>query len=115
MESMKKIIAIIRPHQISDVRDALQEAGVGGITVTETMGYGRQRGHAETYRGNEYSVAFNPKVKVEVVAAASKVAVLVEAILKAARTGKVGDGKIFVEPVEEAVRIRTGERNVDAV
>jgi nitrogen regulatory protein PII len=112
---MKKIIAVIRPHQIDDVREALQNVGVGGITITETLGYGRQRGHAESYRGTEYSVAFNPKVKIEVVAAASKVPGLIEAIAKVARTGKVGDGKIFVEPVEEAVRIRTGERNVDAV
>jgi len=112
---MKKIEAIIKPFKLDDVKAALQNIGVGGLSVTEVKGFGRQKGHTEIYRGAEYVVEFVPKVKVEVVVAADAVPVTVERIVAAARTGKIGDGKIFVSDVEEVVRIRTGERGRDAL
>ncbi len=113
--SLKKIEAIIRPHKIDDVKDAVLSCGVRGMTVTEVQGFGRQHGHDELYRGSEYIEHFIPKAKVEVVVPAERALEVVEAIRKAARTGKVGDGKIFVTSVEHAVRIRTGETGEDAV
>ena len=112
---MKKIEAIIKPFKLDEVKEALQEAGLQGITVTEAKGFGRQKGHTELYRGAEYVVDFLPKVKVEVVLNDDAVDAAIDAILKAAATGRIGDGKIFVSPVEEAIRIRTGERGPDAV
>ena len=112
---MKKIEAIIKPFKLDDVKDALHEVGVSGITVTEVKGFGRQKGHTELYRGAEYVVDFLPKVKVEVVVADSLVDKAMDAIVKSARTGKIGDGKIFVLPVEQVVRIRTGEQGQDAI
>ena len=112
---MKLITAIIRPFKLDDVRGALTEAGVSGITVTEVKGFGRQKGHTELYRGAEYVVDFLPKVKVEVVVNTGDVDRCVEAIVRAARTGKIGDGKIFVTSVERVVRIRTGEEDESAV
>jgi len=112
---MKKIEAIIKPFKLDDVTDALQEAGVTGITVTEAKGFGRQKGHTELYRGAEYVVDFLPKVKIEVVVEDPMLDKVVEAILNAARTGRIGDGKIFISEVAEAVRIRTGETGKDAV
>ncbi len=112
---MKKIEAIIKPFKLDDVKEALHEVGVEGMTVTEIKGFGRQRGHTEIYRGAEYVVDFLPKVKVEVVVPAEIVHVALEAIERAARTGRIGDGKIFVTAVEEAVRIRTGERGEAAL
>ncbi len=112
---MKKIEAIIKPFKLDDVKDALTEAGVQGITAVEAKGFGRQRGHTELYKGAEYVVDFLPKVKVEVVVDDELVPKVVDAIERAAKTGKIGDGKIFVLPVDEAVRIRTGERGVDAL
>ena len=112
---MKLITAIIRPSKLDDVRDALTEAGVTGVTVTEVKGYGRQKGHTELYRGAEYVIDFLPKVKVEVVVEDSLVDNVVEAIENAARTGRIGDGKIFVIDVEQAIRIRTGDRGADAI
>jgi len=112
---MKKIEAIIKPFKLDDVKAALQDMGVGGLSVTEVKGFGRQKGHTEIYRGAEYVVAFVPKVKVEVVVAADAVPVAVDRIIAAARTGKIGDGKIFVYDVEEVVRIRTGERGREAL
>jgi nitrogen regulatory protein PII len=106
---MKKIDAIIKPFKLDDVKDALAELGIDGMTVTEVKGYGRQKGHTEIYRGSEYTVDFLPKIKIEVVLIESLVDPAVAAIIKAAQTGKIGDGKIFVLPVEEAVRIRTEE------
>jgi len=106
---MKKIEAIIKPFKLDEVKEALQEVGLQGITVTEAKGFGRQKGHTELYRGAEYVVDFLPKIRVEVVLADSLVEPAIEAIIKAARTGKIGDGKIFVTPVEQALRIRTGE------
>jgi len=106
---MKKIEAIIKPFKLEEVREALSEIGVSGLTVTEVKGFGRQKGHTELYRGAEYVVDFLPKVKIEVVLPDETVDQAVEAIIKAARTGKIGDGKIFVMPVEQVVRIRTGE------
>ena len=107
---MRKLESIIRPHLLDAVKNALQEAGVVGMTVTEVKGFGRQKGHTETYRGSEYRVDFLPKVKIEIVLSEELVDPAVEAILKAAKTGKFGDGKIFITPVEEVIRIRTGER-----
>ena len=107
---MKKVEAIIKPFKLDEVKEALHEVGVQGITVTEAKGFGRQKGHTELYRGAEYVVDFLPKVKIEIVLMPEQVEPAVEAILKAARTGRIGDGKIFVLDVEEAVRIRTGER-----
>jgi nitrogen regulatory protein P-II 1 len=112
---MKKIDAIIKPFKLDDVREALSEVGVNGLTVTEVKGFGRQKGHTELYRGAEYVVDFLPKVKIEAVVSDDIVDRCIEAILNAARTGKIGDGKIFVYPVEEVIRIRTGERGPEAV
>ena len=112
---MKKIEAIIKPFKLDDVRGALSEAGVTGLTVTEVKGFGRQKGHTELYRGAEYVVDFLPKVKIEVVVTDEQVERCVEAIVAAARTGKIGDGKIFVHPVEQVIRIRTGEQGVEAI
>ena len=112
---MKKIEAIIKPFKIDDVKEALTEIGVIGMTVTEVRGFGRQKGHTELYRGSEYTVDFLPKVKIEVVMEDALVDRAVEAILKAAHTGRIGDGKIFVSTIDEAIRIRTGERGADAI
>ena len=112
---MKKIEAIIKPFKLDEVREALAEVGVTGLTETEVKGFGRQKGHTELYRGAEYVVDFLPKVKIEVVVGADKLDAVLEAIVKAARTGKIGDGKIFVCSVEQVVRIRTGETNADAL
>jgi nitrogen regulatory protein P-II 1 len=112
---MKKIEAIIKPFKLEDVKDALAGVGVQGLTVSEVKGFGRQKGHTEIYRGSEYTVDFLPKLKVEVVLPDSSVEAAVGAIMKSAKTGKIGDGKIFVLPVEEAVRIRTEERGDQAV
>lgn len=112
---MKKIDAIIKPFKLDDVRDALADAGVAGITVTDVRGFGRQKGHTETYRGAEYVVDFLPKTKIEVVVPDSMVEACIEKIKAAAQTGKIGDGKIFVSNIEQAVRIRTGEQNDDAL
>ncbi|MGH6829077.1 MAG: P-II family nitrogen regulator [Rhizomicrobium sp.] len=112
---MKKIEAIIKPFKLDEVKEALQEVGVQGITVTEAKGFGRQKGHTELYRGAEYVVDFLPKVKIEIVVAESRLEAAIEAIQKAARTGRIGDGKIFVLDVEEAIRIRTGETGPDAI
>ena len=112
---MKKIEAIIKPFKLDDVREALSDIGVAGMTATEVKGFGRQKGHTELYRGAEYVVDFLPKVKIEVVINADQVEQCIEAITNAARTGKVGDGKIFVTPVERVVRIRTGEEGAQAI
>jgi nitrogen regulatory protein P-II 1 len=112
---MKKIEAIIKPFKLDDVREALSEAGVSGLTVTEVKGFGRQKGHTELYRGAEYVVDFLPKVKIELVVADGMLDRCIEAITSAARTGKIGDGKIFVYPVEQVIRIRTGERGDQAI
>ena len=112
---MKKIEAIVKPFKLDEVREALSEVGVTGLTVTEVKGFGRQKGHTELYRGAEYVVDFLPKVKVEVIIADNLVERAIEAIIKAARTGKIGDGKIFVTSVEQVVRIRTGESGEAAV
>lgn len=112
---MKFIIAIIKPFKLDDVRDALSELGVSGMTVSEVKGFGRQKGQTEIYRGAEYLVSFLPKVKIEIVVDDGQVERAVEAIQKAAHTGKIGDGKIFVTPVEQAVRIRTGESGSNAL
>ncbi len=112
---MKKIEAIIKPFKLDDVREALSEVGVTGLTVTEVKGFGRQKGHTELYRGAEYVVDFLPKVKIEAVVADNLVDRCIEAITGSARTGKIGDGKIFVYPVSEVIRIRTGERGEEAV
>ncbi|MGD1044867.1 MAG: P-II family nitrogen regulator [Bacteroidota bacterium] len=112
---MKKIEAIIRPHSIDDIREALQEAGFRGMTLQEVKGFGRQKGHTEVYRGAEYQVDFLPKVKLEVVVPDGRVEEAVSIIIRRARTGKVGDGKIFILPVEEAIRVRTEETGEDAL
>ncbi|MCG6864757.1 MAG: P-II family nitrogen regulator [Thiogranum sp.] len=112
---MKLVSAIIKPFKLDDVREALSEIGVQGITVTEVKGFGRQKGHTELYRGAEYVVDFLPKVKIEVAVSADLTEQVIEAISKAANTGKIGDGKIFVYPLEQAVRIRTGESGPDAL
>jgi len=112
---MKKIEAIIKPFKLDEVKEALQEAGLQGITVTEAKGFGRQKGHTELYRGAEYVVDFLPKVKIEVVIGDSGVEAAVEAIRNAAQTGRIGDGKIFVSPVEQVIRIRTGETGEEAI
>ena len=112
---MKKIEAIVKPFKLDEVREALSEVGVTGLTVTEVKGFGRQKGHTELYRGAEYVVDFLPKVKIEVVVQDDMVVKVVDAIERAARSGKIGDGKIFVIPVDDVVRIRTGERGVDAL
>jgi nitrogen regulatory protein P-II 1 len=113
--AMKKVEAIIKPFKLDEVKEALQEAGVQGITVFEAKGFGRQKGHTELYRGAEYVVDFLPKVKIEVVVTDENLAATVEAIRKAAQTGRIGDGKIFVSHIDEAIRIRTGETGADAV
>ena len=112
---MKKIEAIIKPFKLDDVKDALHDAGVSGITVTEVKGFGRQKGHTELYRGAEYVIDFLPKVKVEVVVEDSLAENVIEAIENAAKTGRIGDGKIFVMDVDQAIRIRTGDRGPDAI
>ena len=112
---MKKIEAIIKPFKLDEVREALSELGASGLTVTEVKGFGRQKGHTELYRGAEYVVDFLPKIKIEVVVNAAVLDAAVEAIIKAAHTGKIGDGKIFVTPVEQVIRIRTGETNEGAI
>jgi len=112
---MKKIECIIRPHLLDAVKTALEDLGVIGMTIVEVKGYGRQKGHTETYRGSEYKVDFLPKVKIEVVIPSDIVEQAIEVVMKAARTGKFGDGKIFVSPVETSVRIRTGERDEHAL
>lgn len=106
---MKQVTAIIKPFKLDEVREALAEVGVNGLTVTEVKGFGRQKGHTELYRGAEYVVDFLPKIRVEMVVADEAVERVIEAIVRAARTGKIGDGKIFVTPVEQAIRIRTSE------
>jgi nitrogen regulatory protein P-II 1 len=112
---MKKIEAIIKPFKLDDVKAALNEIGIRGMTVSEVKGYGRQKGHKEIYRGAEYVVDFIPKVKLEIITRADQVELVVEAILRSAQTGKIGDGKIFVLPVEEVVRVRTGEKGSEAI
>jgi nitrogen regulatory protein P-II 1 len=112
---MKKIEAIIKPFKLDEVREALSDVGVTGLTVTEVKGFGRQKGHTELYRGAEYVVDFLPKIKIEIVVAEETVEPAIEAIIKAARTGKIGDGKIFVMDVERALRIRTGETDESAL
>jgi len=112
---MKLIMAIIKPFKLDAVREALTAMGVEGLTVTEVKGYGRQKGHTEIYRGAEYAVSFLPKLKIEVAVATDLVSRVIEAITAAARTGQIGDGKIFVVPLERAVRIRTGETDADAL
>jgi nitrogen regulatory protein P-II 1 len=112
---MKKIEAIIKPFKLEEVKEALTEIGVEGLTVSEVKGFGRQKGHTEIYRGSEYTVDFLPKVKIEIVLADSIVDKAVETIIKSAKTGKIGDGKIFILPVEEAIRIRTEEKGEKAV
>ena len=112
---MKLVIAIIKPFKLNDVRDAVAALGISGLTVTEVKGYGRQKGHTEIYRGSEYTVIFLPKIRVEVAVPTETAARVVEAITAAARTGQIGDGKIFVTPLEHAVRIRTGETDRDAL
>jgi nitrogen regulatory protein P-II 2 len=112
---MKLVIAIIKPFKLEDVRDALMAVGVHGMTVTEVKGYGRQKGHTEIYRGAEYAVNFLPKMRVEVAVASEQVDKVIEAIIAAAKTGQIGDGKIFVSPIDQALRIRTGETDVDAL
>ena len=112
---MKRITAVIKPFKLDEVREALAEVGLTGLTVTEVKGFGRQKGHTELYRGAEYVVDFLPKVKIEVVCTDDVVERAVEAIMAAARTGRIGDGKIFISNVEEVVRIRTGERGEDAI
>jgi nitrogen regulatory protein P-II 1 len=112
---MKKIEAIIKPFKLEEVKEALTGIGIKGITVTEVKGFGRQKGHTEIYRGAEYVVDFLPKVKIEVVVEGDLVPKVVETIMDVARTGKIGDGKIFVFPVEEVIRIRTGERGINAL
>jgi len=112
---MKKLECIIRPFKLDEIREALMEVGVQGMTVSEVRGFGRQRGHTEIYRGSEYTIEFVPKLKLEIVVNEDMVEDVIETILKVASTGKVGDGKIFITPVEEVVRIRTGERGVTAI
>ena len=112
---MKLVTAIIKPFKLDEVRDALSALGVSGLTVTEVKGYGRQKGHTEIYRGAEYLVSFLPKLRIEVAVPSERVDKVVEAIIAAAKTGQIGDGKIFVMPIERAVRIRTGETDTDAL
>ena len=114
-ESMKKIEAIIKPFKMEDVKEALAEVGIEGMTVSEVKGFGRQKGHTEIYRGSEYTVDFLPKIKIEVVVADSALDAALSAIVKSAKTGKIGDGKVFVSPVDEAIRIRTDETGDKAI
>lgn len=112
---MKQIEAIIKPYKLDDVKEALTQMDVEGMTVSEAKGFGRQKGHSEFYRGAEYSIDFLPKVKIQILTPDERVTAIVETVAKAARTGKIGDGKIFIRPVEEVIRIRTGEKGADAV
>jgi nitrogen regulatory protein P-II 2 len=112
---MKMVMAIIKPFKLEEVRQALDDLGIDGLTVTEVKGYGRQKGHTEIYRGAEYEVNFVPKIKIEVAVTSDAVDKVVEAISSTARTGQIGDGKIFVTPIDQTVRIRTGETNADAL
>ncbi|MFQ5466228.1 MAG: P-II family nitrogen regulator [Thermodesulfobacteriota bacterium] len=112
---MKKIEAIIKPFKLDEVKEALNELGIKGITVSEVKGFGRQKGHTELYRGTEYVVDFLPKIKMEIVVKEEMLARVVETVVETAKTGKIGDGKVFVTPVDEVVRIRTGERGEDAI
>src|SRR5438477_1470470 len=112
---MKKIEAIIKPFKLEEVKDALSEIGIEGMTVTEVKGFGRQKGHTEIYRGSEYTVDFLPKIKMEIVLSDNRIDAAVAAIIKAAKTGKIGDGKVFILPVDEAIRIRTEEKGDAAV
>ncbi|PJA99734.1 MAG: transcriptional regulator [Ignavibacteriales bacterium CG_4_9_14_3_um_filter_30_11] len=112
---MKKIEAIIRPFKLDDVKEALVEEGVKGLTITEVRGYGRQKGHTETYRGSEYRIEFIPKIKIEIVVEAKKAESVIEAILKTAKTGQIGDGKIFVSNIDDVIRIRTEESGKEAI
>ncbi len=112
---MKLVIAVIKPFKLDEVRDALTRIGIHGMTVSEVKGYGRQKGHMEIYRGAEYAINFLPKVRIEVAVASEQIDQVVETIGTAAKTGQIGDGKIFVAPIEQAVRIRTGETDVDAL
>jgi nitrogen regulatory protein PII len=112
---MKLVTAIIKPFKLEDVRQALTDLGLQGLTVTEVKGYGRQKGHTEIYRGAEYAVSFLPKIKIEVVVASGMADKVVEAIVRTARTGQIGDGKIFVSPIDHAVRVRTGETDSNAI
>jgi nitrogen regulatory protein PII len=114
-QEMKKIEAIIKPFKLEEVKEALTELGIEGMTITEVKGYGRQKGHTEIYRGNEYTVEFVPKIKIEVVLADSMVKNVTVAIVSAAKTGKIGDGKVFIYPIEEAIRIRTDETGEEAI
>ena len=112
---MKQIEAIIKPFKLDEVKEALTEMGVEGMTVSEVKGFGRQKGHSEFYRGAEYSIDFLPKVKIQILTPDERVTEIVETVVKAARTEKIGDGKIFIRPVEEVIRIRTGEKDADAI
>ena len=112
---MKLVTAVVKPHRLDAVKDALSAIGVVGLTVTEVTGYGRQKGHTEVYRGAEYTVDFVPKVRVEVLTEEPQVDKVVDAVVEAARTGKIGDGKVWVTPVDDIVRVRTGERGLDAI
>ena len=112
---MKKVEVIIKPFKLEDVKEALTELGVTGMTISEVKGYGRQKGHTEVYRGAEYRVEFNPKTKIELIIDSDLVEKVVDSVRTAANTGKIGDGKIFVQPVENVMRIRTGEQGVDAI
>lgn len=112
---MKKIEAIIKPFKLEDVKEALKDVGVQGLTVTEVKGFGRQKGHTELYRGAEYVIDFLPKIKLEIVVSEDHVTKVVEAVTESAKTGKIGDGKIFIFPMDEVIRIRTGERGEDAI
>ncbi|QMU56543.1 MAG: DUF3240 domain-containing protein [Candidatus Mycalebacterium zealandia] len=112
---MKKIEAIVKPFILEDLKDALKDIGIQGMTVSEVKGFGRQKGHAEIYRGSEYVIDFLPKVKVEIVATDEMVSSIIDVITQSAKTGKTGDGKIFIIPIEEVIRIRTGERGEDAI
>ncbi len=115
VKKMKKIEAIIKPFKLDDVKEALNKIGIHGITVTEVKGFGRQKGHTELYRGAEYRVDFVPKTKLEIISSDEIVSEIVEAVEKSAKTGNIGDGKIFISPVEEAIRIRTGEKGESAI
>ncbi len=112
---MKLVMAIIKPFKLDEVREALTRLGIEGMTVTEVKGYGRQKGHTEIYRGAEYAVSFLPKLKLEVAINTDQVDTVIDAIVAAARTGQIGDGKIFVSPIDQVVRVRTGEKNADAL
>lgn len=112
---MKKIEAIIKPFKLDDVKEALKDIGIQGLTVTEVKGFGRQKGHTELYRGAEYVIDFLPKIKLDIIVSDDMVTKVVDAIIESARTGKIGDGKIFILPMEEVIRIRTGERGEDAL